>query len=123
MKKSRYSDEQIVRILREADKAPIAEVGKRHGVSEQSIYSWRKRFGEINTDDVRSLKGAGAGKRPAQEAAGRARSRNRSHEGDHAKKMVSAPARRIAALYAVERGIPQRRWVFRSNVTAHSGRT
>lgn len=56
MKKSRYNDEQIVRILREADKAPISEVAKRHGVSEQSIYSWRKRFGEMNTDDVRNLK-------------------------------------------------------------------
>jgi putative transposase len=56
MKKSRYSDEQIVRILREADKAPISEVAKRHGVSEQSIYSWRKRFGEMNADDVKNLK-------------------------------------------------------------------
>lgn len=37
MKKSRYGDEQIVRILREADKVPIAEVAKRHSVSEQSI--------------------------------------------------------------------------------------
>jgi len=56
MKKSRYSDEQIVRILREADKTPIAEVAKRHGVSEQSIYGWRKRFGEMGTDEVKNLK-------------------------------------------------------------------
>lgn len=56
MKKSRYSDEQIVRILRETDKLPVAEVAKRHGVSEQSIYGWRKRFGEMNTDDVKHLK-------------------------------------------------------------------
>ncbi len=56
MKKSRYSDEQIVRILREADKVPIAEVAKRHGVSEQSIYSWRKRFGDMGSDEVKHLK-------------------------------------------------------------------
>jgi putative transposase len=56
MKKSRYSDEQIVRILREADLGPVAEVSKRHGVSEQSIYAWRKRFGEMVTDDVKRLK-------------------------------------------------------------------
>ena len=34
MKKARYSDEQIVRILREADRDPVSEVAKRHGVSE-----------------------------------------------------------------------------------------
>lgn len=56
MKKNRYSDEQIVRILREADKDPVPEVAKRHGVSEQSIYGWRKRFASMAVDKVRELK-------------------------------------------------------------------
>jgi putative transposase len=56
MKKARYNEEQIVRILREADREPVCEVAKRHGVSQQSIYSWRKRFGEFGVDEVRRLK-------------------------------------------------------------------
>jgi putative transposase len=56
MEKSRYSDEQIVRILREADKDPVPEVAKRHGVSEQSIYGWRKRFAGMAPDDVKEMK-------------------------------------------------------------------
>jgi putative transposase len=35
----------MVKILREADKAPATEVAKKHGVSEVTIYAWRKRFG------------------------------------------------------------------------------
>ena len=56
MKKTRYSDEQIVRILRETDKDTIAQVARRHGVSEASIYAWRKKFGAMETDEVRRLK-------------------------------------------------------------------
>ena len=56
MKKTRLSDEQIVRILREADQSPISEVAKRHGVSEPSIYAWRKRFGAMEDQDVKRLK-------------------------------------------------------------------
>ena len=56
MKRARFSDEQIVRILQEADRSPIAEVAKRHGVSEPSIYSWRKKFGDLGTGDVKRLK-------------------------------------------------------------------
>jgi hypothetical protein len=40
-------DEQIVRILLAADRDSIAEVVERNGVSEASIYAWRKRFGEM----------------------------------------------------------------------------
>ena len=56
MRKSRFTDEQIVAIPREADRDQIATVAKRQGVSEQTIYTWRKRFGTIEASDVRRLK-------------------------------------------------------------------
>jgi putative transposase len=56
MRQSRFSDEKMVAILRETDGEPVTAVAKRHGVSEQTIYVWRKRFGGLEARDVRRLR-------------------------------------------------------------------
>ena len=56
MKIARFSDEQIVRILREADQTPVSEVAKKNGVSDVTIYAWRKRYGAMENQEVKRLK-------------------------------------------------------------------
>ena len=57
MKGKRYSEEQIVRILKEVEKGkPVADVCRDHGVSEQSVYRWRAKFGGMDVSDVQRLK-------------------------------------------------------------------
>ena len=48
--------DQIVRILRETDQDSVAEVAKRHGVSQPTIYAWSKKFGQLDTDEVKPRK-------------------------------------------------------------------
>ena len=58
MKRGRFSEEQIVGILREAerDEKPVGEICREHGIAEQTFYRWRKRFGRLEVSDVRRLR-------------------------------------------------------------------
>ena len=56
MKVSRFTDEQRIRILREADKTPVRDVIKKHGISEPTFYAWRRKFGGMDIVEAKRLR-------------------------------------------------------------------
>ena len=55
--KKRYSEEQIIGFLKEADAGvPLKDLCRRHGFSEASYYLWRSKFGGMDVSDAKRLK-------------------------------------------------------------------
>jgi putative transposase len=84
MRKGRFTEEQMVTNLREADQRPVPEVAKKHGISEQTVYAWRKRFGTLEPLDVRRL-------------------RHLEHENSRLKKLVAERDVELEVLKAITR--------------------
>lgn len=57
MKGKRYSEEQIVRILKEVDSGrSVSDVCRQYGVAEATVYRWRTRYGGMDIAELRRLK-------------------------------------------------------------------
>ena len=57
MKRSRFSEEQIIAVLKEQEAGmPTAEVCRRHGISSATFYKWKSKFGGLEVSDARRLR-------------------------------------------------------------------
>lgn len=58
MKTTRFTEEQIIRILKQADAGrPIKELKRENGISGSTFYAWKAKFGGMEVSDARKLKG------------------------------------------------------------------
>ncbi|MGH6620974.1 MAG: IS3 family transposase [Alphaproteobacteria bacterium] len=111
MKRSRFSEEQVIAILREQEAgAATGEVCRRHGISGATFYKWKAKYGGLDVSEARRLKALEDENAKLKKLLAEAMLDNAMLKDIAGKKMVTPAARREAAAHLCQsHGVSQRR--------------
>lgn len=97
MKRSKFTDEQILKIVREGEAGrKVADLCRTNGITEQTYYRWNAKYGGMELNEMPRLKQLEGRKSPAEADRRRADPGYPGTQGGGRKKMVSPSARREA---------------------------
>lgn len=92
LKKSRFTDSQIIAVLKQAEAGtPVPELCREHGISSATFYKWRSKYGGMEASMVSRMKELEEENRGAEEDVCRGPDERRHHEGGALKKCMTRP--------------------------------
>ncbi len=110
MKGSRFSEGQIIGVLREHEAgAKTEEVCRRHGISSATFYKWKAKYGGLDVSEARRLKSLEDENRRLKKLPAEVDAGQRGAQGPARKKRLKPAAQRVAVIRVIERhGLSQR---------------
>src|SRR3954465_15097735 len=100
MKRKRFTEEQIIAVLREHDAgAKTADLARKHGISEATLYNWKAKYGGMDVPDAKRLRSLEEENRKLKKLLAESMLGPGSTKGASDKKMVRPAAKREAVVY------------------------
>jgi transposase-like protein len=111
MKRARFSEEQIIAVLKEAEAgAKVSELCRRHGISDATFSTWRSKYGGLEISEMRRLRPAGRRESTAEVDRGRPGTRHPGVEGRAVKKRLRPAVKREMVAQVIATGLlPEKR--------------